>query len=35
MVFKSFPYTVRTDNTPKVRFFDTLGEEPQIEVALA
>ena len=28
-------YTVRTDNTPSVRFSATLGQEPEIEVALA
>ena len=28
------PYTVRTDNAPKVRFSATLGEEPEVEVVL-
>jgi hypothetical protein len=28
------PYTVRTDDAPKVRFSATLGEEPEVEVAL-
>jgi hypothetical protein len=28
------PSTVRTDNAPKVRFSATLGQEPEIEVAL-
>lgn len=28
------PCTVRTENTPKVRSSATLGEEPEIEVAL-
>ena len=28
------PCTVRTDNTPKVRFSFTVGEEPEVEVAL-
>jgi hypothetical protein len=28
------PYTVRTDNHPKVRFSATLGEEPEVEVGL-
>ena len=28
------PYTVRTDNAPKVRFSATLDEEPEVEVAL-
>ena len=27
----SKPYTVRTDNAPKVRFSATLGQEPEIE----
>ncbi len=27
------PYTVRTDNHPKVRFWVTVGEDPEIEVA--
>ena len=29
------PYTIRTDNAPKVRFSATLGEEPEVEVGLA
>jgi hypothetical protein len=29
---RSHTYTVRTDNTPKVRFSATLGEEPEVEV---
>ncbi len=29
------PYTVRTDNTPKVRFSATVGQEPEIEISLA
>ncbi|MDQ4063637.1 MAG: hypothetical protein M3122_07070 [Actinomycetota bacterium] len=29
-----FPYTVRTDNAPKVRFSATLGEEPENELVL-
>jgi hypothetical protein len=28
------PYTVRTDDTLKVRFSATVGEEPEVEVAL-
>jgi hypothetical protein len=28
------PYTVRTDDALKIRFSATLGEEPEIEVAL-
>ena len=28
------PYTVRTDNASKVRFFATVVGEPQIEVGL-
>jgi hypothetical protein len=28
------PYTVRTDDTPKVHFTVTLGEEPGVEVGL-
>lgn len=28
-------YTVRTDNAPKIRFSATLGEEPEVELALA
>jgi len=28
------PPTVRTDNAPKFRFSDTLGQEPEIELAL-
>ncbi len=28
------PYTVRTDNTAKVRFSATVGQEPIVEVAL-
>jgi ABC-type multidrug transport system ATPase subunit len=28
------PYTVRTDNALKVRFSATLGQEPEIELAL-
>ena len=27
-------YTVRTDNTPEVRFSATLGGEPEVEVGL-
>ena len=30
-----FPKVVQTDNAPKVRFSATLGEEPQVELALA
>jgi hypothetical protein len=26
------PATVRSDNNPRVRFFATLGEEPEVEV---
>jgi len=29
------PYTVRTDDTLRVRFSATVGEEPEVEVALA
>lgn len=29
-----YPSTVRTDNTLKVRFSATVGEEPEVEVAL-
>ena len=29
------PYTVRTGNALKVRFWATVGEEPEVEVALA
>jgi hypothetical protein len=32
---RSRPYTVRTDDAPKVRFSATLGEEPEIEIRLA
>ncbi len=28
------PCTVRTYNTPKVRFSTTVGKEPEVEVAL-
>jgi hypothetical protein len=28
------PCTVRTDDTPKVCFSATLGEEPEVEVAI-
>ena len=28
------PYDSQTDNTPKVRFFATLGKEPGVEVGL-
>jgi hypothetical protein len=28
------PYTVQSDNTLKVRFSATVGEEPEVEVAL-
>jgi hypothetical protein len=28
------PYTVRTYNTPKVRFSATVGEEPEVEVVI-
>ena len=28
------PYTVRTDDTPKVRFSAKVGEEPEVEVGL-
>ena len=28
------PLTARTDNAPKVRFFVTVGEELEVEVAL-
>ncbi len=28
------PYTVQTDDTLKVRFSATVGEEPEIEVGL-
>jgi hypothetical protein len=31
---RTSPYTVRTDNTPKVFFSATLGEEPEVELAL-
>jgi hypothetical protein len=31
---RTSPYTVRTDEAPKVRFSATLGEEPELEVAL-
>ncbi len=31
---RTSPYTVRTDNTPRVRFSATVGEEPEVEVAL-
>jgi hypothetical protein len=34
MVFNSFPYTERTDNTPKVRFSVAVGQEPEVELAL-
>ncbi len=27
------PCTVRTDKAPKVRFFATLGQEPEVELA--
>jgi hypothetical protein len=29
------PSTVQNDNIPKVRFSDTLGQEPVVELALA
>jgi hypothetical protein len=29
----TFPYTVRTDDAPKVRFSATVGEEPEVELA--
>jgi hypothetical protein len=32
---RASPYTVGTDNTPKIRFSATLEEEPAVEVALA
>ncbi len=32
---RTFPYTVRTDDTPKVRFSAAVGEQPEIELALA
>jgi hypothetical protein len=28
------PYTVRTDDAPRLRFSATLDEEPEVEVAL-
>jgi hypothetical protein len=28
------PYTVRTDSLPRVRLWATVGEEPEVEVAL-
>ena len=28
------PYTIRTDNAPKVRIWATVGEEPEVELAL-
>jgi hypothetical protein len=28
------PYTVQTDDAPKVRFWATVGEESEIELAL-
>ena len=31
---RTSPYTVRTDDTPKIRFSATVGEEPEVEVAL-
>ena len=31
---RTFLSTVRTDNAPKVRFSATVGEEPEVEVAL-
>ncbi len=31
---RSSPYTVRTGNALKVRFWATVGEEPEVEVAL-
>jgi hypothetical protein len=34
-VMTLLPLAARTNNAPKVRFFATLGEEPQIELALA
>jgi hypothetical protein len=30
-----FPYTVRTDDAPRLRFSATLGEEPEVEVELS
>jgi hypothetical protein len=30
---RTFPYTVRTDDTPKVRFSATVGEQPEVEVS--
>jgi hypothetical protein len=29
------PYTVRTDNAPKVHVSATLGKEPEVELRLA
>ncbi len=31
---RSRPYTVRTDDAVKLRFSATVGEEPEVEVAL-
>jgi hypothetical protein len=31
---RTSPDTVRTDDTPKVRFWATVGEEPEVELAL-
>ena len=31
---RSRPYTVRTDDVPKVHFSAMMGEEPEIELAL-
>ena len=33
-VTKSHPYTLRTDDTFRVRFSATVGEEPEVELAL-
>lgn len=30
----SYPFPVRTNNVPKVRFSVTLGEDPEIELVL-
>jgi hypothetical protein len=32
---RTFPCTVRTDDTLKVRFSATVGEEPEVEATLA
>jgi hypothetical protein len=31
---RTHPYTVRTDDTLKVRFSATVGEDPKVELAL-